>query len=83
MAAAAVQPLQRPQDLVALWLVALPWPADSRWKPSSRSEIYSGHLLSLLAVLRSHVATLRAAGSAGAAGAVLLSFEPYTLRPRP
>ena len=79
-AAAAAVPVQRPQDLVGLWLVALAWPGDGRWGacgPAAPSE----HVHTLLAALRAHVTALRVASAAALPGACQLAESAHHVAP--
>jgi hypothetical protein len=68
VASAAEVPLRRPQQLVAVWLTALTWPADPRWRacgPAAPSDA----VFALLSSLSAHVTALRVAADPSAAGA--------------
>ena len=74
MAATADVPLRRPQQLVAVWLAALTWPADARWRacgPAAPSDA----MFALLSSLSAHVTALRVAADPRAAGAHPLSDD--------
>ena len=75
MAAAAEVPLRRPQQLVAVWLAALTWPADARWRACG-ANAPSDALFALLSSLSAHVTALRVAADPRAAGAGPLRAEP-------
>ena len=73
VASAAEVPLRRPQQLVAVWLAALTWPADMRWRacgPAAPSDA----MFALLSSLSAHVTALRVAADSRAAGAPSATF---------
>lgn len=73
-AATAPVPLQRPQDLVGLWLTALVWLADARWSECGTAAP-SNHVLALLSSLRAHVTALRIASAAAISGMKVLALH--------
>ncbi len=79
VAAAAEVPLRRPQQLVAVWLAALTWPADTRWRACG-ANAPSDAVFALLSSLSAHVTALRVAADPRAAGAVLSSTIGSRLR---
>lgn len=72
-AAASAASLQRPQDLVGLWLTALVWLADARWSECGTAAP-SNHVLALLSTLRAHVTALRVASAAALPGTKTLAL---------
>ena len=68
VAAAAEVPLRRPQQLVAVWLAALTWPADARWRACGVAAP-SDAIFALLSSLSVHVTALRVAADPRAGGA--------------